>query len=109
MRIEARARRGHGIGRNPAGRLRVAVLRDAIADRIEQLLRSWTIVRPTTRHAVIAVVSGGGGTWVKKSLSREVLPDDLRADDFAIAHDQRAVCLVAERGLTDGPHRERID
>src|SRR5205807_1377537 len=57
----------------------------------------------------LAFAACGRRTRVEILRVCEVLRDERRADDFAVAGDQRAVGPVAEGRLADAPDQERIE
>ena len=97
------ARRGDGVDRDQrVGRQAVllAVGGDALLDRREQIGIGRAEVRARAGRAVVAG-AGRRRAGVEVLRSGERLADQLAADDDAVALDQRAVGLVAERDLAD--------
>ena len=76
-------------------------------DRREEVRVRRAEVRAARRGAVVAV-TGRRRPRVEVLRRREVLADQRRADDDAVALDQRAVRLVVEHDLTDAGDEQRV-
>ena len=111
VRVEPRARRGHGVhrdGRAVVEPVQLAVRGDALLDRGEEVRVRRAEVRRRARGAVVPV-AGGRGARVERPLVGERLAEERRADDDAVTADERAVRPVAERDLRDARHGERVE
>ena len=109
--VETRAGRGDRVDRHlgPLDEpVLFSVLRRTVTNRGRQDRITRSQVRGTARGAVVTIGAGGRRAWVKVARLGEVLPEQARPDDVAIASDQRTVGSICEHSLPDCEDRQRI-
>ena len=111
VRIEAGAGRGDGVHRHLVVRreaVQLAVRRDALLHRVQEVRIRRAEVRRRAGRTVVAVACSGRPR-VEVAVVGEVLADEARADDDVVALEQRPVCAARECHLCDPGHDERVD